>query len=73
LTSWGKLVVKAGMPKAQLEDTDEDGILDIDDPDDDNDGVPDTQESEPESKPVVTGQPGTGKPDWWCKKNPGKC
>jgi hypothetical protein len=57
-TDYGVLVVRDGVAKPVLEDTDLDGIPDIEDTDDDGDGVPDTQDLLPEDKEQ------DGKPDW---------
>jgi hypothetical protein len=67
------IVALEGEQKALLENTDGDILVDIIDFDNDNDGIVDSQDSEPESTPAVAGQQGTGKPDWWCEKHPGKC
>ena len=53
-------------------DTDNAGIIDPFDLDNDNNGIPDSEDSEPDSEPTTTGNP-KGKPDWWCAKYPGKC
>jgi hypothetical protein len=66
-------VVRSGEEKPLLEDTDSDAVIDLLDLDTDNDGIPDGEDSEPESAPENPGEPGKGKPDWWCEKHPTKC
>ena len=56
-----------GEDKDFLEDTDNAGVPDILDGDDDNDGASDSEESLPEDNA------NNGKPDWWCDKHPNKC
>jgi hypothetical protein len=65
--------VTEGESKPILEDTDANAVTDPLDPDNDGDGIPDAQDSEPESQPLEAGKQGTGKPDWWCDKHPAKC
>jgi len=67
------IVALEGEAKPLLEDTDDAGMIDLLDGDNDNDGIPDGEDSEDDSKPTEPGLPGTGKPDWWCDKHPGKC
>ena len=67
----GKVVLE-GESKDILEDTDNAGLVDLIDADNDNDGIPDSEDSEPDSAPDSSGNP-KGKPDWWCQKNPSKC
>jgi hypothetical protein len=65
-------VVTEGASKDLFENTDNSGLWDLLDSDNDNDGVVDSEDSEPESTPDAEGKP-KGKPDWWCEKNPNKC
>jgi len=58
LTTYGVLVVRDGIAKPVLEDTDLDGIPDVDDTDDDGDGIPDTEDLMSEDKEH------DGRPDW---------
>ena len=65
--------MQEGEQKAILEDTDSNAVIDPLDTDNDGDGIADADDSEPESAPLEAGQQGSGKPDWWCQKHPGKC
>ncbi|MEM4244857.1 MAG: putative metal-binding motif-containing protein [Candidatus Nanoarchaeia archaeon] len=66
-------VAMEGESKDLFENTDNDLLLDLVDGDKDNDGIPNSEDSESESKPVEEGKSGKGSPDWWCNKHPGKC
>ena len=46
--------------------------FDLSDTDTDQDGILDESDSEIESG-ASGGNPGKGKPDWWCEKHPTKC
>ncbi len=67
------IVAMEGESKDFFEDTDNAGTSDPFDLDNDNDGILDGDDSEPESAPDEAGQQGKGKPDWWCDKHPGRC
>jgi len=67
------VVAVEGESRGLFEDTDNGGFPDILDGDNDNDDIPDSEDSEPESAPTETGQQGSGMPDWWCDKYPEKC
>ena len=62
LTDYGVLVIQDGTAKPADEDTDLDGVPDIEDADDDNDGTPDIEDVKPEDNQ------NDGKPDWHGKK-----
>ena len=66
------LVALEGEAKDVLENTDGSDLVDLLDGDNDNDGVVDSEDSEPDSAPASDGKP-KGKPDWWCEKHPTKC
>jgi len=66
------IVVNEGEAKPFFENTDDSGLFDILDGDNDGDGIVDSEDSEDDSA-GVGGLPGTGKPDWWCDNHPGKC
>jgi hypothetical protein len=63
----GGIVAMEGEPKDLFENTDNADLPDIIDGDNDNDGIIDSEDSEPESAPIEPGKQGTGKPDWWCE------
>lgn len=69
------IVALTGEQKSDLEntDSDQDGVIDALDDDDDGDGIPDIEDSELESRAIESGTYGDGKPDWWCDKNPSRC
>jgi len=67
----GKVMLE-GEQEEVLADADADTMIDLLDTDDDGDGTPDSEDSEEDSAPGADGKP-TGKPDWWCTKNPTKC
>jgi beta propeller repeat protein/cysteine-rich repeat protein len=67
------VVAMEGEPKDLFENTDNTDNIDIIDGDNDNDGIIDSEDSEPESAPIEPGKQGTGKPDWWCEAHPAKC
>jgi hypothetical protein len=56
-----------------LIDVDSDAVIDPLDGDNDGDGIPDAEDTEPDSSSPGDGLPGKGTPDWWCDKHPGKC
>ena len=60
-----------GESKSLLENTDESGVIDLMDTDNDNDGISDGSEIN-EGRQVDDAQE-DGKPDWWCVKHPDKC
>ena len=60
-----------GEEKPLFEDTSNDGWIDLLDPDNDNDGIPDDQEID-EGRDLDDKEE-DGKPDWWCDKHPKKC
>jgi hypothetical protein len=64
---------KEGEEKSLLEDTNLDAESDPIDDDNDGDGIPDEEDTEPDSAPVEPGKQGKGSPDWWCNKHPNKC
>jgi hypothetical protein len=67
------VVTTSGETKPILEDTDNDFVIDPLDNDNDDDGIPDDEDSEPESPPQNPGEPGNGIPLWWCDLHPEKC
>ncbi|MBW2981830.1 right-handed parallel beta-helix repeat-containing protein [Candidatus Woesearchaeota archaeon] len=66
-------IIAEGEAKPLLENTDNTDLVDILDGDNDNDGIPDSEDSEDDSAAVDQGQQGKGTPDWWCNKYPTKC
>ncbi len=66
-------VIREGESREYLEDTDGDSWTDPLDADRDNDGIPNSDDSEIESAAPEPGKQGKGKPDWWCSKHPKKC
>jgi hypothetical protein len=66
------IVALEGEAKDFFEDTDNAGMPDILDGDNDNDGVGDGEDDMVEDSDPP-GTPGHGKPDWWCDNHPGKC
>ncbi|MFH1456353.1 MAG: LamG domain-containing protein [archaeon] len=66
-------IVIEGEAKDLLENTDNDGAIDLIDSDNDGDGLIDSEDSEPDSASTGSENQGDGKPDWWCEKHPTKC
>ncbi|MHC4606888.1 MAG: hypothetical protein ACYTAF_08110, partial [Planctomycetota bacterium] len=65
-------LVIEGEAKSLVEDTDNAGVIDIFDVDNDNDGFSDGDEEENLGR-LKDDQTEDGKPDWWCDKHPTKC
>ena len=67
------IVALEGESKDLLENTDGSDLVDLIDGDNDNDGIPDSEDSEDDSAAPEPGKQGKGTPDWWCDKHPTKC
>ncbi|MBN2111909.1 hypothetical protein JW707_02290 [Candidatus Woesearchaeota archaeon] len=66
------VVAIPGEAKPLLENTDGSGLPDILSGDNDGDGIPDSEDPMDDDADETPTAPGSGKPDWWEKKNPGK-